>query len=649
MEEELVSCASKLLSPFLDPIVKEIHHTVQYRERIKGLKVEVLNLKKGRDKVESSVKEGEEKFGYLERKDNVRFNKVSKEAETAKMTDEALVQKKDEFKGLLQRRPLDMTRSLYDTSYKAFDSRKTVEQKIINALKAGDVNVIGVHGFAGVGKTSLVEKVASVAMEDKLFDTMVMVDVQSLNVETIQEDIAKKLGWQLTETDVNERAARLLDSLKRQTRRVLVNLRASCLLLDSGVDDKFVKMSHTMHSVAVSIAEDGGQVSVSIPEGANSREVLESTMSKEDLTRLSVINGDISELPERCSLTDIGIIGELKESMILKFSFCDFKVLPTEIGDLTKLKSLDLSDCPKFQQITPNVISRLTRLEELYMANSYKWRSNAILAELKELPHLNSLCHGICSTLKSWKDLYLDQLSGVEDVVEALNSEKEVEVTDCKNLKEIFGDEEIEESTDHADQKVVFPKLLRVVFFSKKEHEEMNLENETTAIHPFFDEKVHCPSLEKMILSRLDNIQLIWHNKLQADSFCKLKVLRVEFCGKLISFVPPDRLGRLSKNPQRLHTFQNLEIVRVTECWSMKNLFPVSIALGLRQLKELEINSCRLEEIVANEEVKVAAVFKFLQLDFLQLVDLPELKSFLPQVAHNRVAIAKKLSGLSLS
>ncbi|XP_031270046.1 disease resistance protein RPS2-like [Pistacia vera] len=456
---------------------------------------------------------------------------------------------------------------------------------------------------------------------------MVMVDVaQSLNVETIQEDIAKKLGWQLTETDVNERAARLLDSLKRQTRRVLVILdhvwetinlkvigipfgfeekfdddqkrlkillisrskkvlgnytdtennfsvealshqearnlfdsivgdltlpdlavevvkrcaglpltvkaignalkhnrslsfcqkiledlknfkgvdrilklsyeflesedvkslfllcavctsagdkistnyllkiglgmglfrdvytlkRASCLLLDSGVDDKFVKMSHTMHSVAVSIAEDGGQVYVSIPEGANSREVLESTMSKEDLTHLSVINGDINELPERldcpnlrlvlllrkdqdqdqdrsleipnnffqgvkelqvlylgginipsessllsclkklrtlclnrCSLTDIGIIRKLKELMSLKFSFCDFEVLPTEIGDLTKLKSLDLSNCPKFQQITPNVISRLTRLEELYMANSYKWRSKAILAELK--------------------------------------------------------------------------------------------------------------------------------------------------------------------------------------------------------------------------------------------------------------------------
>ncbi|XP_031260741.1 disease resistance protein SUMM2-like [Pistacia vera] len=652
MEQAVSSCASTLLNLFWEPIAKEVDHKFQYRERIKGLKEEVGKLKMARDEVESSVKEGEDKIGYLEikvdiekwlddvdkfiekQKPNleeadkgcfigffcnlVRFNKASKEAKTAKGTGEDLVEQKGKFEGVyLQRRALDMTRPLHDTSYKAFDSRKTVEQKIINALKAGNVNVIGVHGFADVGKTTLVEKVASVAMEDKLFDKMVMVDItQSLNVETIQEDIAKQLGWELTETNVNERAARLLDSLKRQKRRVLVildhvwetinlkvigipfgfeekfdddqkrlkvllisrskevlgnytdtennfsvealsyqearnlfdsivgnltlsdlaveivkrcaglpltieaignalkhnrslyfcqkiledlknfkgvdrilklsyeflesedakslfllcavctsagdkistdyllkiglgmglfrdvytlkrarntmlslidNLRASCLLLDSGVDDKFVKMSHTMHSVAVSIAEDGGQVYVSIPEGANSREVLESTMSKEDLTHLSVINGDINELPERldcpnlrlllllrkdqdqdqdrsleipnnffqgvkelqvlylgginipsessllsclkklrtlclnrCSLTDIGIIGELKELMILKFSFCDFKVLPAEIGDLTKLKSLDLSNCPKFQQITPSVISRLT-------------------------------------------------------------------------------------------------------------------------------------------------------------------------------------------------------------------------------------------------------------------------------------------------
>lgn len=194
-------------------------------------------------------------------------------------------------------------------------------------------------------------------------------------------------------------------------------------------------------------------------------------------------------------------------------------------------------------------------------------------------------------------------------------------------------------------------------FFSRKEDEEMNSENDTTVLHPLFDEKVnffsqkftltqymdidlinlllhvvqvHCPSLEKMILSHLDSIQLIWHNNLHVDSFCKLKVLRVEFCGKLTSFVPPDALTRLSNNPQRLQTFQNLEIVRVTKCQSMKNLVPVSIAVGLWKLKEIEIISSGLEEIVSMEKVKAAPKFEFPQLNSLELVDLPELKSFYP-------------------
>ncbi|KAJ0098966.1 hypothetical protein Patl1_20473 [Pistacia atlantica] len=44
-------------------------------------------------------------------------------------------------------------------------------------------------------------------------------------------------------------------------------------------------------------------------------------------------------------------------------------------------------------------------------------------------------------------------------------------------------------------------------------------------------------------------------------------------------------------------------------------------------LEEIEINSCGLEEIVAMEKVEAPPKFEFPQLNFLQLVDLPELKS----------------------
>ncbi|KAJ0086798.1 hypothetical protein Patl1_07070 [Pistacia atlantica] len=155
----------------------------------------------------------------------------------------------------------------------------------------------------------------------------------------------------------------------------------------------------------------------------------------------------------------------------------------------------------------------------------------------------------------------------------------------------------------------------------RKEPDEVSLEKHITDINPLFNEKVAFTSLEKMILFHLDNLQLIWHNQLYGDSFSKLKEVRVKFCEKLMTTFP-------SNSTQGLLTFQNLETLIVENCWSMKRLFPVSIATGLLQLKELEISSCGLEEIVAKEEVNDAPSFLFPQLTFLRLNNLPKLIHF---------------------
>ncbi|XP_031275698.1 uncharacterized protein LOC116134153 [Pistacia vera] len=134
--------------------------------------------------------------------------------------------------------------------------------------------------------------------------------------------------------------------------------------------------------------------------------------------------------------------------------------------------------------------------------------------------------------------------------------------------------------------------------------------------------EVAFPSLEKMILLHLDNLQLIWHDQLHGDSFSKLKEVRVEFCEKLMNIVP-------SNSTQGLLPFHNLERLTVKECWNMKSLFPVYIAAGLLQLKELEITACGLKEIVvAKEEIDGTPRFCFPQLTFLKLAKLPELKHF---------------------
>ncbi|KAJ0083053.1 hypothetical protein Patl1_11763 [Pistacia atlantica] len=330
------------------------------------------------------------------------------------------------------------------------------------------------------------------------------------------------------------------------------------------------------------------------------------------------------------------------------------------------------------------------------MANSYKWRSKAILAELKELPHLNSLhihipnamimprnlfdpeklerykiligekwgWYGKYTTSRTLKinnshsfrsyefdilfekveDLYLDQLSGVEDVVEALNSEKGFPELKHLCVQNSWGD----------------------------------------LLHIFNSETAHChtafPVLESLYLHKLKKLKKICEGRLYAESFTNLRTIIIRQCDELehvFSISMARNLSHLQeveltdcKNLKEIFGDEEIEestdhadqktrkIIKEsaktshisksrnckgTECWSMKNLFPVSIALGLRQLKELEINSCGLEEIVANEEVKVAAVFKFLKLDFLQLVDLPELNSFYPRSHTTELPLLKSL------
>jgi Leucine-rich repeat (LRR) protein len=57
----------------------------------------------------------------------------------------------------------------------------------------------------------------------------------------------------------------------------------------------------------------------------------------------------------------------VKNLVVLSLLKSHITQLPKEIGLLTRLRMLDLSNCFKFEAIPPNVISNLVALEELYM------------------------------------------------------------------------------------------------------------------------------------------------------------------------------------------------------------------------------------------------------------------------------------------
>ena len=87
-------------------------------------------------------------------------------------------------------------RSLKD--YEAFESRRPVLDEILEALKDDDVDLVGVYGMAGVGKTTLVKKVAEQVKAGRIFDVVVQAVVsQTPNLRKIQGEIADGIGFKL--------------------------------------------------------------------------------------------------------------------------------------------------------------------------------------------------------------------------------------------------------------------------------------------------------------------------------------------------------------------------------------------------------------------------------------------------------------------
>ncbi|KAB1202391.1 hypothetical protein CJ030_MR8G020188 [Morella rubra] len=105
------------------------------------------------------------------------------------------------------------------------ESRVSTTQGLIDALGDININMIGVWGMAGVGKTTLVREVARQAREGKLFDEVAIVVVaQRPDLKEIQQEIAEILGLNLLEESVSVRASLLRQRLKQDKSKKLLVL-----------------------------------------------------------------------------------------------------------------------------------------------------------------------------------------------------------------------------------------------------------------------------------------------------------------------------------------------------------------------------------------------------------------------------------------
>ena len=96
--------------------------------------------------------------------------------------------------------------------FMSFESTQNAMEDVLKALKddKNNINIVGVHGMGGVGKTTMVKQVAEKVIREDLFHRVVMATVsQNVNLKRIHNSIADDLELQLTKKSNEGRANEL--------------------------------------------------------------------------------------------------------------------------------------------------------------------------------------------------------------------------------------------------------------------------------------------------------------------------------------------------------------------------------------------------------------------------------------------------------
>ncbi|PIA25519.1 hypothetical protein AQUCO_11200026v1, partial [Aquilegia coerulea] len=320
-----------------------------------------------------------------------------------------------------------------------------------------------------------------------------------------------------------------------------------------------------------------------------------------------------------CDVSDkISLLGGLRKLEILNLSNSIVKTLPEEIGNLVNLRSLDLNGA-KLSFVAPNVISKLSYLEEFYMNNGYdEWDTmtsggeyNASLKEVELLSRLSRLTIYIKGT------------------------ETEPNVSWLNNLKQLLIQDANTWSSYHSDPQHQFLQLNRVNPLEYW-HWLYKLISTSVGLKWCFGIKNvadlvalrDLKQLEELVVDRCDDIEYLIgideSNKDSQDSFNTLKKITLMDLGgmKKIYHGPTPSTG----------FFGQLRSLKVFGCNQIKNIFSANLLLAIKRLEHLYVEDCSsLKEIVGGEnEDEVPGDHSCLlpQLKTLKLYDLRSLTSF---------------------
>ncbi|KAI4313432.1 hypothetical protein L6164_026415 [Bauhinia variegata] len=326
-----------------------------------------------------------------------------------------------------------------------------------------------------------------------------------------------------------------------------------------------------------------------------------------ELTVLNLAGETLNSLPSSINLLcnlralclnlyvfrDLGIIGRLKGLKVLTLS-SEMMQLPPELCQLNQLQLLDLRGCCKLELIPPNLLSSLTKLQELYFAihiysTPIQWyvddpnykqqsmkhhgkevfdgasdpnnqQSKTSLGELNNLARLTNLETHICDEKMLPKDLVFERLRRYKVIIGSDPNLSSSEYETSRMLKLNLN------TSIHSWDNV------KSLLDSVEELHLYHLKGAENVVPGTSEEGM--PQLKYLHLCFSDEIQTIVdlsRRNLVVDIFPNIESLVIECCTNLEEICNGSLTGR---------SFSRLKVIKVANCGKMKSLFSVSSFRG---------------------------------------------------------------------
>jgi len=256
IESVVGSIISKIAELMVEPVGRELRYMFCFNNFVEEFKQQMENLDSAKEllqyDVESAEKNAEEIYEnvkkWLEDANNeiegakpmeneigkngkcftwcpncMRQFKLSKALAKKSETFRKLGEISEKFKTVSHKAPPQPIEFFRSKEFMPSESSKEALKQIMKALKDDNVNMIGLYGMGGVGKTTLVKEVGTRAKELQLFDEVLMATVsQNPNVIDIQNRMADMLGLKIEENSKEGRANRLRQRLKEVEKMLII-------------------------------------------------------------------------------------------------------------------------------------------------------------------------------------------------------------------------------------------------------------------------------------------------------------------------------------------------------------------------------------------------------------------------------------------